>query len=61
MEVPRPSGAGSFELVGHDPLLNRGMNAAIATRGDYVYVGSVSARSGATEAARPRHGGPRPA
>jgi len=34
MEVPRPSGAGSFELVGHDPLLNRGMNAAIATRGD---------------------------
>ncbi|HYP24071.1 MAG TPA: hypothetical protein VEV43_10885, partial [Actinomycetota bacterium] len=31
---------GSFELVGHEPLLNRGMNAAIAVHGDYAYVGS---------------------
>ncbi|MBW3594010.1 MAG: hypothetical protein KY391_00410 [Actinobacteria bacterium] len=31
---------GSFELVGHDPLMNRGMNAALAVRGDYAYVGS---------------------
>ena len=31
---------GSFELVGHSPLDNRGMNAAIAVHGDYVYVGS---------------------
>ena len=31
---------GSFELVGHDPLLNRGMNAALAVHGDYAYVGS---------------------
>jgi hypothetical protein len=31
---------GSFEQVGHDPLLNRGMNAALAVHGDHVYVGS---------------------
>ena len=31
---------GSFELVGHEPLLNRGMNAAIAVHGNYAYVGS---------------------
>lgn len=40
-----PAGAaqeasGSFELVGHDPLMNRGMNAALAVKGDYAYVGS---------------------
>jgi hypothetical protein len=31
---------GSFELLGHEPLLNRGMNAAIALHGDYAYIGS---------------------
>src|SRR5688572_28434553 len=31
---------GSLELVGHSPLLNRGMNAAPAVKGDYAYVGS---------------------
>jgi hypothetical protein len=31
---------GRFELVGHDPLLSRGMNAAHAVHGDHVYVGS---------------------
>lgn len=31
---------GSFELVGHEPLMNRGMNAALAVRGKYAYVGS---------------------
>ena len=31
---------GFFELVGHEPLMNRGMNAAIAVHGDYAYVGS---------------------
>jgi len=31
---------GSLEQVGHSPLLTRGMNAALAVRGDYVYVGS---------------------
>ena len=31
---------GSLEQVGHSPLLNRGMNAALAVRGDYAYVGN---------------------
>ncbi len=31
---------GSFELVGHNPLMNRGMNAALAVKGNYAYVGS---------------------
>src|SRR3954466_8056201 len=31
---------GSFTEVGHDPLLGRGMNAAIAVNGRYVYIGS---------------------
>jgi len=31
---------GAFELVGHEPLGNRGMNAALAVHGDYAYVGS---------------------
>jgi hypothetical protein len=31
---------GSLELVGHSPLLNRGMNAALAVKGDYAYVGN---------------------
>src|SRR4051812_39218260 len=31
---------GSFELIGHEPLMSRGMNAAIAVNGRYVYIGS---------------------
>jgi len=31
---------GSLEQVGHDPLLNRGMNSALAVWGDHAYVGS---------------------
>src|SRR4051794_35759883 len=31
---------GRLDLVGHDPLLNRGMNAALAVYGRYAYVGS---------------------
>jgi len=31
---------GALELVGHSPLENRGMNAALAVHGDYAYVGS---------------------
>jgi hypothetical protein len=31
---------GSFEIVGHSPLGDRGMNAALAVHGDYAYVGS---------------------
>ncbi len=36
----QPGPTGRFELVGSDPLLNRGMNAALAMHGDYAYVGS---------------------
>jgi hypothetical protein len=42
LPAPPPEYPGRFELVGHDPLLDRGMNAAIAVKGDYVYVGSRS-------------------
>lgn len=35
-----PPKLGSFTQVGHEPLLNRGMNAAIAIHGDYAYIGS---------------------
>jgi hypothetical protein len=31
---------GSFREIGHEPLENRGMNAAIALHGDYAYIGS---------------------
>ncbi|HWC13603.1 MAG TPA: hypothetical protein VG929_03315 [Actinomycetota bacterium] len=31
---------GSLELVGHNALNNRGMNAALAIHGDYAYIGS---------------------
>ncbi|MGH2712724.1 MAG: LVIVD repeat-containing protein [Thermoleophilaceae bacterium] len=37
--VPREK-TGSLEQVGHDPLMSRGMNAAIAIHGDYAYIGS---------------------
>lgn len=38
---PRPTeSTGWFELVGHTPLLNRGMNAGLAVYGNYAYVGS---------------------
>jgi hypothetical protein len=36
---PTPS-TGSFELIGHTPLLNRGMNAGLAVYGNYAYIGS---------------------
>lgn len=38
--VVAEGGKGSLELVGHSALDNRGMNAALAVRGDYAYVGS---------------------
>ena len=37
-----PGTSENFELVGHDPLFNRGMNAAHAVHDDYVYVGNRS-------------------
>ena len=35
-----PGTARNFELVGHEPLFNRGMNAAIAVYHNYLYVGN---------------------
>ena len=35
-----PAALGSFELVGHEPLFGRGMNAALAVYDGYAYVGS---------------------
>jgi hypothetical protein len=38
---PKPKlKVGSITQVGHEPLMNRGMNAAIAIHGDYAYIGS---------------------
>src|ERR671918_1428748 len=38
---PKPKRpAAEIEQVGHEPLKNRGMNAAIAVHGDYAYIGS---------------------
>jgi hypothetical protein len=31
---------GSIEQVGHEPLMSRGMNSALAVHGDYAYIGS---------------------
>jgi hypothetical protein len=31
---------GSLEQLGHEPLMKRGMNAALAIHGDYAYIGS---------------------
>jgi hypothetical protein len=31
---------GSIKQIGNDPLMNRGMNAALAVHGDYAYIGS---------------------
>jgi hypothetical protein len=33
-------GGGEIEQVGHEPLMSRGMNSAIAVHGDYAYIGS---------------------
>jgi hypothetical protein len=35
-----PQATGSLTQVGHEPLMSRGMNAAIAIHGDYAYIGS---------------------
>lgn len=35
-----PAYPGSFEQLGHEPLMNRGMNAALAVHGRYAYIGS---------------------
>jgi hypothetical protein len=38
--APSKEKTGSFTQVGHDPLMSRGMNAAMAIHGDYAYIGS---------------------
>jgi hypothetical protein len=38
--APAKPKSGSFTQVGHNALLNRGMNAAIAIQGDHAYIGS---------------------
>jgi hypothetical protein len=40
LRAAMPAAPGKFELLGHDPLLNRGMNAALAVHGRYAYIGS---------------------
>ena len=37
---PPPTKTGSLAQVGHEPLMDRGMNAAMAIQGDYAYIGS---------------------
>ena len=38
--APREREDGRLTQVGHEPLMNRGMNAAIAVHGNYAYIGS---------------------
>ena len=38
--APPSAKAGKMTQVGHEPLMHRGMNAAIAVHGDYAYIGS---------------------
>jgi hypothetical protein len=38
--APSKEKIGSLTQVGHEPLMDRGMNAAIAIHGDYAYIGS---------------------
>jgi hypothetical protein len=45
--------AAEIEQVGHEPLMNRGMNAAIAVHGDYAYIGS---RTDGSHAGQPQGG-----
>lgn len=49
---PTPLASPGFTLVGHDPLLGRGMNAGLAVHGRYAYVGSRTDSS----ASRPHAG-----
>jgi len=37
---PKKEKTGSLTQVGHEPLMSRGMNAAMAIHGDYAYIGS---------------------
>src|SRR5215470_19422519 len=35
-----PGTSSNFELIGHNPLFHRGMNAAAAIFGNYMYIGN---------------------
>lgn len=48
-----PGTSSNFQLVGHDPLFNRGMNAAMANFGDYMYIGNRTDAAGAHAANHP--------
>ena len=57
MAAPPPK-TGSLTQVGHEPLMNRGMNAAIAIQGDYAYIGSRTDGGHVDEEGEPMpHGG----
>jgi hypothetical protein len=51
-----PGTSANFRLVGHDPLFGRGMNAALAVFGHYVYVGNRTDGSDTCGAGDPRAG-----
>jgi hypothetical protein len=58
-----PGTAKNFKLVGHDPLFDRGMNAALAVFDHYVYVGNRtdgSSQCGAGDARGPGANCPHP-
>src|SRR3954453_14306325 len=56
-----PGPEGRFTLLGHEPLLSRGMNSALALAGHHAYVGSrtdgTHANAGVmvVDVADPRH------
>jgi hypothetical protein len=49
----RKSRASSISQIGHEPLMNRGMNSALAVHGDYAYIGS---RTDGSHAGQPQGG-----
>jgi hypothetical protein len=51
-----PGTSSNFELVGHDPLFDRGMNAALAVFDDFVYVGNRTDGSTTCGLGDPRRG-----
>ena len=48
-----PGTSSNFELVGHDPLFARGMNAAAAMYDHYIYIGNRTDAAGAHAANHP--------
>ena len=51
-----PGTSSNFRLAGHEPLFGRGMNAALAVFGHYVYVGNRTDGSDVCGAGDPRAG-----